>query len=288
MSMTRHEPTAAPDPANSISAGGPIRETYQRTWRQRHGRTVIIWGLRVLLILVVLLLWQLLSGPVLDETFLSRPSDIIARFVGWIADYTLLTHGWITIQEIVLGFIIGAAAGAAFAYLIGTLALFYDVVEPIIMALYAIPKVALAPLFIVWFGIGLQMKVMLAAISVFFLVFINTAAGIREVDQGLVDAVRLMGAGRWTAIRKVVLPASVGGLLTGLKVAIPYALIGAVIGELVASNKGLGYLINDSASQFDIAGVFATVLALTILAAVLNFAVGLVARRVNRWKPLDG
>ncbi len=130
------------------------------------------------------------------------------------------------------------------------------------------------------------MKVLLAAISVFFLVFINTIAGIREVDRGLIDAARLMGADRWTVIRKVILPASMSGLLTGLKVAIPYALIGAVIGELVASNQGLGYLINNAAARFDTAGVFATLIVLTVLAAVLNFAVGLLARRVNRWKPL--
>jgi NitT/TauT family transport system permease protein len=131
------------------------------------------------------------------------------------------------------------------------------------------------------------MKVLLAAISVFFLVFINTAAGIREVDRGLVDAVRLMGASRLTLIRKVVLPASLGGLITGLKVAVPYALIGAVIGELVASNQGLGFLINDSAARFDIAGVFATVVVLTVLASVLNVAVGVLSKRANRWKPTN-
>ncbi|WP_277604021.1 ABC transporter permease, partial [Agrococcus sp. ARC_14] len=153
--------------------------------------------------------------------------------------------------------------------------------------LYSIPKVALAPLFIVWFGIGIDMKIILAAVSVFFLVFLNTAAGVRDVDRGLIDAVRLMGGTRRDIALKVVLPASMSGLLTGLKVSIPYALIGAVIGELVASNRGLGYLINDSAAQFNTAGVFAAVAVLTVLAMVLNGLVGLLAARANRWKPLD-
>ncbi|OYO09896.1 ABC transporter permease [Enemella evansiae] len=236
---------------DGTAGSGPLRESHRTSWWQQNRRGALVWGLRVLVVLVFLLLWQVLSGPVLDESFVSRPSEIWARFIEWVGDGTLAVHTWITLREIILG-----------------------------------PKVALAPLFIMWVGIGLEMKVLLAAISVFFLVFINTIAGIREVDRGLIDAARLMGADRWTVIRKVILPASMSGLLTGLKVAIPYALIGAVIGELVASNQGLGYLINNAAARFDTAGVFATLIVLTVLAAVLNFAVGLLARRVNRWKPL--
>ncbi|OYO13240.1 ABC transporter permease [Enemella evansiae] len=271
---------------DGTAGSGPLRESHRTSWWQQNRRGALVWGLRVLVVLVFLLLWQVLSGPVLYESFVSRPSEIWARFIEWVGDGTLAVHTWITLREIILGFLFGSLAGVLLAYLLGSMYLVYDVLEPLIMALYAIPKVALAPLFIMWVGIGLEMKVLLAAISVFFLVFINTIAGIREVDRGLIDAARLMGADRWTVIRKVILPASMSGLLTGLKVAIPYALIGAVIGELVASNQGLGYLINNAAARFDTAGVFATLIVLTVLAAVLNFAVGLLARRVNRWKPL--
>jgi NitT/TauT family transport system permease protein len=131
------------------------------------------------------------------------------------------------------------------------------------------------------------MKVLLAAVSVFFLVFLNTAAGVHDVDRGLIDAVRLMGGTRRDIAVKVVLPASMTGLLTGLRVSIPYALIGAVIGELVASNRGLGYLISDSSARFDTDGVFATLVVLSVIAAVLNLFVNLIAARANRWKPLD-
>jgi NitT/TauT family transport system permease protein len=239
------------------------------------------------LVAALLVVWELAADRWIDITFISRPSDIVTRLGEWSGDGTLWTNSWITIQEIVYGFVLGAAAGVLAGFVLASLNFVYRVLDPFMMALYSIPKVALAPLFIVWFGIGMHMKVLLAAATVFFLVFLNTAAGVREVDRGLVDAVRLMGGGRWHVIRKVVLPSSMTGVLTGLKVAVPYALIGAVIGELVASNRGLGYLINDAAAQFDTAGVFATLVVLSVIAGVLNVVVNLIGKRVNRWKPID-
>jgi NitT/TauT family transport system permease protein len=269
------------------AAAGPVRVELERTWWQRNGTTTIVWASRAALLAVVLVLWEAAAGTWFDPTFTSRPSAIFTRLAEWIADGTLWMNTWITVQEIVYGFALGALAGALVGFALASVNIVYRVVDPFMMALYSIPKVALAPLFIVWFGIGMNMKVLLAAVTVFFLVFVNTAAGVREVDRGLIDAVRLMGGSRRDIAVKVVLPASMTGLLTGLKVAIPYALIGAVIGELVASNRGLGYLINDSAAQFDTAGVFATLVVLSVIAAVLNFLVGLISRRANRWRPID-
>ncbi|MCQ1945971.1 ABC transporter permease [Arthrobacter sp. zg-Y1116] len=271
-----------------LAAGsGPVKENLNRTWWDKFGHSTIVWGLRAAVLVAFLTLWQITAGPVIDITFISKPSLILERLVDWIADGTLWTHTWITLQEILLGFFFGALAGALVGYLLASFNLLYQVLDPFMLALYSIPKVALAPLFIVWFGIGMDMKVLLAAATVFFLVFLNTAAGVREVDRGLIDAVRLMGGNRRHVAFKVVLPSSMTGFLTGLKVAIPYALIGAVIGELVASNQGLGYLINASAAQFDTAGVFATLVVLTIVATILNSGVAVLSKRINRWKPLD-
>jgi len=269
------------------TGSGPLRVLSDRSWRDRHrhaGR-VLVWRLAVLV--VGLVAWQVLSGPVLDPQFVSSPEGIVKRLGQWVSDGTLWFNTWITLQEIVLGFLLGATTGALLAYLIAPVRLIWDVLDPYLMSLYAIPKVALAPLFIVWFGIGTNMKVLLAAVSVFFLVFINTAVGVHEVDRGLIDAVRLMGATRRDIALKVTLPASMTGLLTGLRVSIPYALIGAVIGELVASNRGLGYLISNSSAQFDTDGVFATLIVLSLIAAALNALVTLLGRRANRWKPLE-
>ena len=266
---------------------GAIQETVERSWWDRNGATSTVWMVRLVLLVGVLVLWQAASGRWIDGTFISKPTDIVGRLGTWAGDGTLASNTWITVQEIIYGFLIGAATGALAGYLLGASRFVWRVLDPFIMALYSIPKVALAPLFIVWIGIGMNMKVTLAAVTVFFLVFLNTAAAVREVDQGLVDAVRLMGGGRRQIAVKVVLPSSMAGFLTGLKVSVPYALIGAVIGELVASNRGLGYLINDSAAQFDTAGVFAALVVLSVIAGVLNVLVGLIDHRVNRWKPLN-
>lgn len=258
-----------------------------RTWWERNGRTASIWTSRVVLVVALVSVWEWSAGRLFDITFTSRPTAIWDRLVEWNQDGTLWMHSWITLQEVVYGYLLGALAGAVLGFVLASAPIVYRVLDPFIMALYSIPKVALAPLFIVWFGIGIDMKVLLAAVTVFFLVFLNTAAGVREVDRGLIDAVRLMGGGRRDIALKVVLPSSMTGMLTGLKVAIPYALIGAVIGELVASNRGLGYLISNSAAQFDTAGVFATLVVLSVIAAALNFLVGLLDHRVSRWKPAE-
>lgn len=274
--------------ATPAAASSAVTVRVERTWWNRHGTTATVWIVRLLLVAALLLLWQWSAGRLLDTTFTSRPTDIWHRLVQWEQDGTLWSNTWITVQEIIYGFLLGAAAGALAGFLLAWASLLYRVLDPFIMALYSIPKVALAPLFIVWFGIGMHMKVLLAAATVFFLVFLNTAAGVREVDRGLIDAVRLMGGGRRDVALKVILPSSMTGMLTGLKVAVPYALIGAVIGELVASNRGLGYLINSAAGQFDTAGVFATLVVLSVIAALLNLLVGLIDRRLSRWKPLEG
>jgi NitT/TauT family transport system permease protein len=268
-------------------ATGPLRIRTENTWRQRQGYRTVVWSTRVLVLVVGLVSWWLLSGPVLDPQFFGSPVGVAERLAEWTGNGVLLTNTWITVQEVVLGFVFGALAGAVLAYLVAPVRVIWDVISPFVMALYAIPKVALAPLFIVWFGIGIDMKVILAAVSVFFLVFLNTAVGVQEVDRGLIDAVRLMGASRRDIAFKVTLPASMTGLLTGLRVAIPYAVIGAVIGELVASNRGLGFLISDSSARFDTNGVFAALVVLSILATILNSLVSLLSRRANRWKPLS-
>jgi NitT/TauT family transport system permease protein len=280
--------SAETKPAPGVENGdAPETVAIERGFWGAHGTTAGVWIARIVLVAALLLVWQWAADRWFDVIFTSRPSEIWKRLVEWQEDGVLWSNTWVTIQEIVYGFALGAAAGVVLGFVLASASLLYRVLDPFVMALYSIPKVALAPLFIVWFGIGMNMKVFLAAATVFFLVFLNTVAGVREVDRGLIDAVRLMGGGRAHVLLKVVLPGSMTGVLTGLKVAIPYALIGAVIGELVASNRGLGYLINDAAAQFDTAGVFATLVVLSVIAAVLNLLVGLLDRRLSRWKPLE-
>ncbi|HEX3468808.1 MAG TPA: ABC transporter permease [Candidatus Elarobacter sp.] len=250
--------------------------------RTPHGRRVTAW--RVALLVALIAVWQVLSLVHGMPFYISSPAAIWARELQWLGDGTLLFHTTITIEETVAGFVLGAAAGIVAGFAIGPQRTLGEVVDPFVVAVYAIPKVALAPLFIVWFGVGIWMKIILATVTVFFIVFFNTLAGVRNVDPDLVDAVWLMGASRGDILTKVIVPHALSAALTGARIAIPYALIGAVVGELIASNRGIGYLISSAASQFDTAGVFAALIVLTILATLLNVAVDAIDRRTSVWK----
>jgi NitT/TauT family transport system permease protein len=269
---------------STVLGSRPLEEPVDLSWWTVHRQAVIVAAGRLVLLVAVLALWEYAAGRWIDDLLVSRPSAVAEQFAAWLVDGTLLRHGEVTVTEVVWGFILGASAGAVLAFVLAPLTLVQRIIDPYVYGLYSLPKVALAPLFIVWFGIGISMKILLAAITVFFLVFLNTLAGIRQVDRGLIDAVRLMGCTRLQLARTVILPASLVGLFTGLKVAIPYALIGAVIGELVASNRGIGYLVSDSASRFNTAGVFAALIVLTLMAWVLNFVVSLIDSRLSRWR----
>lgn len=258
--------------------------------RLQRRRTLIIWGGRIALLVVLLLFWQLLSGRVIDPLIISSPLAVWERLREWMSDSTpwytstLWTNTAVTLEETLLGLLYGVLGGVLAGILLGIQPVAAEILDPFIISLYSIPKVALAPLFILWFGFGLEMKVILAAVTVFFLVFLNTLAGLRNVDRDLVNAVVLMGGRRRDVVFKVMIPSSAGYILTGLRIAIPYALIGAVIAELISINSGLGYLINNASSDLDTAGVFAALLVLTIIAGILNATVNLIDRKTSRWK----
>jgi NitT/TauT family transport system permease protein len=240
---------------------------------------------RIVLLAAFVLVWQWGSNAHLfDPGVVSSPGAIWQHLVTWSANGTLWFHSAITVEETVLGFLIGSVAGIVLGFAIGQNRALAELLDPFILALYSIPKVALAPLFIVWFGIGMPMKVILAAVTVLFIVFFNTLAGVRNVDRDLVDAIWMMGGKRAQILRYVIVPSALGWALTGVRIAIPYALIGAIIGELIASNRGIGYLIASSGSQYDTAGVFAALIVLTILAIVLNGVVDQIDRRTSAWK----
>ncbi len=241
---------------------------------------------RFALLVLLLAVWQVLAARhVIDPSVVASPSAIAQRLATWTMNGTLLFHATITIEETLAGFAIGTVAGLVLGFAVGSNAAVAELIDPFVFGLYSIPKVALAPLFVVWFGIGMPMKIVLAAVTVLFIVFYNTLAGVRNVDRALLDALWLMGASRMQTLLRVVVPSALGWALTGVRIAIPYALIGAIIGELIASNRGIGYLIASSGSQYDTAGVFAALLVLTVVAVALNAVVDLIERRFSGWTP---
>lgn len=248
---------------------------------------------RLVLGVVALALWERIAGPGIDLTgfvvrvdpfFISRPSLILERLWEWITTGTLWFHLWITMQETMGGFLLGAATGVLFGFVLGKNRFLAEVLDPYIIAVYSLPKIALAPLVILWFGLGLMPKVVLAAIVVFFLVFYNAFTGIREVDRELVDVLRLMGATPLQILMKVELPSALTLIFLGLKMSVPYALIGAIVGEMMAANRGIGAMLQNSAGQFDTAGVFAALVVLMIVSTVLNAVLQRSEGMVLRWK----
>ena len=234
--------------------------------------------------IAVLLIWQGASGRLVDNFFISNPVDVAARLYGWTMDGSIFGHIAVTVYATAMGFVIGSIGGAILGIWLGVSPLASRLLNPYLNALNALPKVALAPLFVLWFGLGIESKIALAAVLVLFLVFLNTFAGVREVDQDLTDGARLMRATRTQVIVKVIIPSAMSWVFAGLKIAMPYALIGAVLGEMIAANRGLGYLVQFSGSQFDSAGVFAVLFVIALLAVALNYLVEVVQSRMERWR----
>ena len=252
------------------------------TPKETGGVSMVLW--QTALGVAILFVWQGVSGRLVDNFFISNPLDVGRRLWQWTANGSIFLHLWATVYATALGFVIGAVLGAALGVWLGVSRFAARLLNPYLNALNALPKVALAPLFVLWFGLGINSKIALAAVLVLFLVFLNTFSGVRQVDQDLIDGARLMRATRAQVIMKVIVPSALSWLFAGLRVSVPYALIGAVLGEMIASNRGLGYLVQYSGAQFDTAGVFAVLIVIALLAMVLNFVVDIVENRLERWR----
>jgi sulfonate transport system permease protein len=241
------------------------------------------------LVLLALILggWAWASGRVLDRLFLSDPVSVTKAFWAILLKGTLWYHLRFTLIETLLGYLIGAGLGLAGALAVSMIPAGEPVLRPFVILAYATPKIALAPLMIIWFGIGILPKVILAATFVFFVVFLSTLAGIATVPPQLVSVVRVMGAAPSAVFRKVVLPSALPFILTALRLTIPAALIGAVIGEFISSNRGVGYLINAASSRYATAEVFAGIGSLLIVVLCMNAGLSLLERRWSRWSPRD-
>lgn len=239
---------------------------------------------RLALIVVVLAVWQAASGSLVDPFWISSPVAVFGTLVSWTRSGLLEHHLLVTLKETMVGFVIGAVAGVLLALIAGANEVIRRTIDPFVTAVYGVPKVALAPLFIMWFGIGLAPKIVLAAVSVFFLVFFSTLRGVSEVDRKMIDALRTMGASRIAIQRKVVFPSALPWMFTGFKLGLPYGLVGAVAAEMMASNAGIGFLTQNSAGQLDTAGVFAALFALMIVTAILNEGLGRLESWIFRWR----
>jgi len=239
---------------------------------------------QVLVGVIFLACWELAAGPLIDPFFVSEPSAVFAKLRDWVIRGELFAHLGITLYATVLGFVIGSVTGFATGFVFGRYEGIGAIFDPYITAIYCLPKIALAPLFIMWFGIGIESKIAMAAVIVFFLVFLNTYSGVRDVNPIHIHGTRIMGAGEWQLLINVIAPSAAAWVLTGLKVSVPYALIGAVVGEFMSSNRGMGFMIAQSSAMFDTAGVFAGLVVLALVGGIINEGLKRLERHVLRWR----
>ncbi|GAA3838260.1 MULTISPECIES: ABC transporter permease [Streptomyces] len=280
-----------------ISASAPVDTSKQpgraeSRARAARRRKAVVLVARVLLLVAVLGLWEALSrAKVIDPFNFSMPSKV------WDQIYTWITHGtalgslgeqiWVTLQEALLGWVIGVAAGVVFGIALGRIAFLADVLGPYIKVLNSIPRIVLAPIFVIWFGLGPSSKIASAVVLVFFPVFFNAFQGAREVDRNLVSNARILGASDRRVTLQVVIPSATSWIFTSLHVSFGFALIGAIVGEYIGATKGVGLLVAQSQGTFNAAGVYAAMVILAVVALVAEGLLTFAERRIFRWKATD-
>ena len=215
-----------------------------------------------------------------DESlpYFSRPTLVIAKLYELLSHGDIYRHISVTMSEIAIGYLLGAAFGLSLGFVLGRSQFLSAALQPYIIGLYSIPKIALAPVFIVWLGLGMASKVAVVFLASFFLVFFNTYSGLLSINEELVRLARLMGASWPQTVMRVILPAAAHQIFLGLKTAVPYAVIGAVIGEYIGSNEGLGYFILYASQTYDAPALFSGIIILVAIVFLANFGLNRLER----------
>jgi NitT/TauT family transport system permease protein len=253
--------------------------------KSRHTLRMRSHWLGVFSLLAALLAWWLITRlSDLPAFILPSPGQVWDRLLRALTDGTLLANLWVTLQEVLFGLLAGAVFATIIGYLIAKSRLFEQLVSPYLVASQAIPIVAIAPLLVIWFGPGMSSKVLICALIVFFPVLVNTVVGVRAVPASLHDLMDSLRATRWQTLRFLEVPAALPIFLGGLRIGATLSVIGAVVGELVGADSGLGFLVNVGRGQYDTALVFVAIFTLVGLALVLYGAVAAAERRLLRWQ----
>lgn len=253
------------------------------TWWQANQSTAWLGVGRIAVVALFLAVWEAASGRWLPENVISSPIDVIARCTDLIVSGKIWEHFIVTGIEFVLGFVLGAATGLVVGLLFGAWPIVGKLLEPLLSALNGIPKIALAPILIIWLGIDMQSKIGIAAMTVFFVMFYNVYIGMRSVPSDLVNAMKIFGASRFTINRVVVLPYLSPTILAGLRAGIPFAIIGVIVGEFLVSTEGIGYYIKAANNSLDATGVLAGIAFLMVLIFAMGIPVSLWERYSTKW-----
>jgi NitT/TauT family transport system permease protein len=268
---------------NPISPSYSHQSAYARRSRLITSAFVLVCQMTV--ISAVLVWWGMaVEQKIIDPFFYGRPSAIWDQLWRWFAGGSIWHHLYVTLKEMLFGYFSGAGLAIILGFILGYGRLIARIIEPFIGMLNGVPKVVLAPLLILWFGIDVASKVALAASIVFFIVFYAVYTGVREVDVDLLDRARVLGASRFQIFTSVLLPSTMTWIFSSLRVSIGLALGGAVVGEYLASNEGIGFLIATASASFQATGVMAGIAVIMLVTIVMNYALELVERRFAVWK----
>jgi len=244
---------------------------------------------QVLLLVIVLVAWHYLSRDRNFAFFFGQPVEVARVIWAWfVTNADIYRHLGITLTETVLAFVIGTVAGLAFGLWLGLSRGASALLDPYITAANSMPRVILAPIFGMWFGLGIWSKVALAVTLVFFIVFFNVYQGVREVSSTLLDNARMLGANRKQLLRHVYIPSATSWVFSSLHTSVGLAFVGAVVGEYLGSASGVGYLILQAEGTLDVNTVFAGIVVLTVFALLLDWLVTVVEDRLLSWKPKAG
>jgi len=244
-----------------------------------------VW--RLFIIVISMLIWETLTrDKIIDIFYFSMPSLILIDFYELFASGLIIPHIAVTMQATLAGLILGSSLGLITAFIMGRFEMTGKIFDPIIVVLYGIPKLALGPLFILWFGLGITSKIFLSFIWVFFIMYFNAYGGFKNVERRLIDSAVLMGANSFQIVTRIVLPSSLPWILTGLKAGTGVALLGAIVGEYIGSAAGLGYLVQYAGNMFNTARVFSTILVMSIMMMFLNEGINTLEKRMLKWRPV--
>lgn len=247
---------------------------------------------QILVAIGFLLVWHFgttvpLSGgkPLINPFFFSTPVDVLARTWKDFASGVIWRHLYVTALETVLAFMIGALSGIVVGFWFARRAMLAAVLDPYVKAANALPRVVLAPIFALWFGLGIWSKVALGVTLVFFVVFFNVYQGVKEVSPTVLANARMLGMSNRQLLRHVYLPSAMSWVFSSLHTSVGFALVGAVVGEYLGSSAGLGYRIAQAEGVFDVTGVFSGMLVLTVFVVLVDLLVSAAERRLLVWRP---
>ncbi|SNT29408.1 ABC transporter permease [Rhodococcoides kyotonense] len=252
--------------------------------KRRLGSPVMI-ACQIALGVAILAFWQIgASTGFLDPFFFSDPVSVATRIYDWFTSGSIYTHLIATGQATLLSFVIGAVLGLLFGTLLGRVHFLERLFDPYIKMFNAMPRLLLAPIFLLWFGLGIGSKIALGVTLVFFLVFFNTLEAMKGVSRPLIDNSRMLGASEWQLLKTVYLPSALGLIFSSLHSSIGFAIIGVVTGEYMGAFRGIGYVIAQSQGTFDTTGVFAGMVTLMVFVLVIEFFIGKAERRLLAWR----